>query len=786
MKKINRRGFTLIELLAAIVILGIIVALSIPQISNLVDSNDEKKYETYEDAIETSAKLYTDAYTEDMFGSNESGCYDIPYDDLSNKKLVKDININDVTCAGGADKKTFVRVYKSGEHYNYKVSMYCTTKDGGTVQYENNIQSVDGICDGTQVDDEGPIITLTLESGKSLDGWMTGAGEKVNIVVHDEYGLLENIKLKYAWSTSSTQSGVAASEWKTKSFGNERYKVSVDFKTSVPENINDDLYLHVVPEMVRDANGNYTTESKLFGPFRLDNTDPTCEINLSTQPTGLNDWYVVKPTVTMVVNDEHGTIKNYGMTTKKNPSTSDYEKILSKVQGDTSSVTWSGFVVDEAGNKTTCKTSSFKVDTTKPTTPKGGSISLPGSTKEVELGKVKDSTDATSGFKEYRYYVKNDAIAPANSDSGFKTSHKFTRDCGKSYYAYAIAIDNAGNRSDVYTIGNKSDGVDEYSAWGTCTKSCGTGTQTRTNTCALVTTGFEQNCNTQTCCTQDTIIYKDGTTCAGACGTGTKNRLAYSSYDDSIRCESFDTASGGSSCDTGKACCTESTVKYKDGSSCVGVCGSGTYNKLAYSTYASDYSIRCESFDTASGGSSCDTGKTCCTSSTIKYKDGSKCYGTCGTGTKNRLAYSTYAQDYSIRCESFDEASGGSSCDTGKSCCTPSTTNGNWSSCSCSAGNCTKTRTVTTVTCSGNTATTSTKTESEACTAPSHTHTYNARGEIKNYLGYEWSCSCGRQHSYGYYIYCSYCGAKATKSPTLVCSISPYGPAQGWTVLPGK
>ena len=42
MKK--KRGFTLIELLVAIVILGIIILLSIPQISNLIDSNNDAKF----------------------------------------------------------------------------------------------------------------------------------------------------------------------------------------------------------------------------------------------------------------------------------------------------------------------------------------------------------------------------------------------------------------------------------------------------------------------------------------------------------------------------------------------------------------------------------------------------------------------------------------------------------------------------------------------------------------------------------------------------------------------
>ena len=136
----NRKGFTLIELLVAIVILGIIVVMSIPQISNLIDSNSDRKFEVYEETIRTSGKLYTDSYNQDMFGNNTSGCYDIEYSKMVDKKLIKDVNINNATCDGGSQKKTFVRVYKSGDIYRYKVSILCTDKNNrSTVLYSNTI-----------------------------------------------------------------------------------------------------------------------------------------------------------------------------------------------------------------------------------------------------------------------------------------------------------------------------------------------------------------------------------------------------------------------------------------------------------------------------------------------------------------------------------------------------------------------------------------------------------------------------------------------------------------------
>ena len=86
----KKRGFTLIELLVAIVILAIIIVLSIPQISNLINSNNDARFKAYEKTVLTSGKLYVDSYTEDIFGNNESGCYDVGYFDMEDKNLIKE------------------------------------------------------------------------------------------------------------------------------------------------------------------------------------------------------------------------------------------------------------------------------------------------------------------------------------------------------------------------------------------------------------------------------------------------------------------------------------------------------------------------------------------------------------------------------------------------------------------------------------------------------------------------------------------------------------------------
>ena len=133
MKKDNKKyGFTLTELLVSIVILGIITALAIPLISAIQANNKDRKYDTYLDNLEYSAKLYVDAYAEDIFKHEESGCAYIKYSDLKDKMLLKDIEIDNLSCA---TEDTYVKVVKVGDIIYYTPTIGCGVKnDSGVVE----------------------------------------------------------------------------------------------------------------------------------------------------------------------------------------------------------------------------------------------------------------------------------------------------------------------------------------------------------------------------------------------------------------------------------------------------------------------------------------------------------------------------------------------------------------------------------------------------------------------------------------------------------------------------
>lgn len=329
---------------------------------------------------------------------------------------------------------------------------------------------------------------------------------------------------------------------------------------------------------------------------------PTC--SLTVQGSRYNGWYNTPPTITINTSPGYSEITDYIITTNPAPNLNsiNYDNVKTKTsQSNTTGTTWYGYAKDAMGNVAQCSTH-IKVDTTPPTTPSGGSISVSGSNPTATLGAVSGSNDGTgSGNIQYRYLVqKNTTNVPDKNSGLFTTSQTFTRACGTTYYAYAVAVDEAGNKSNVYQIGTASDARDEYVNFSECSKVCGGGTQSAQSECPLITTTRTVSCNTIDCCSS---TYQSGRythNCTKSCGVGTQDVYAYlySNYNgQSCGSVKVDTQY----CNTHDCC---DLVYYQDGTicSCSDSSTTGTYNRLAYSTYDG---TRCASRDQASGGDSC-------------------------------------------------------------------------------------------------------------------------------------------------------------------------------------
>ena len=230
---------------------------------------------------------------------------------------------------------------------------------------------------------------------------------------------------------------------------------------------------------IRDVAGN--TTSCTVNKY-LDKTKPTCG-GITGQSTS---WTKDNRTISVKCSDNLS-----GCTKSSFSTTFDYS-------AKTDTIT----IKDSASNTRSCTVNVY-VDKTAPSAPTSGSIgSVSGSSKNASIKTAASgSKDDHSGVKRYLYMVTNSDSKPSKDSTKFTTSKAFTRSCGTSYYAWAIAEDKVGNRSAVKSLGSTKDGANKYSGWSGCSAKCPTtsGKQTRTNSCALVTSDLSKNCTIECC-----------------------------------------------------------------------------------------------------------------------------------------------------------------------------------------------------------------------------------------------------------------------------------------------
>jgi len=291
----NDNGFTLIELLATIVILGIITAMSFPVLRKISEDSMNKKLKTYANSVESSAKLYIDSYSEDLFGRDKSGIVCLTYDELKSKSLIKDISDNDISCNSN---KTIVQVTKLGDAYTYDVQLGCTNSKNSdesnliifpknsnlkcetsstTLKYDLNVSP----GKYTDNDKNRSAVTVTLSSD-------TGINNKYN-------------EIYYSWTLNPNNGNdtwnklnfdiPSADQQKKDLILNKISEVVVKKQLILPEKTGK-WYLKIEVRSLQNAAGdNLLTEkqNKQYGPYTIDRDKPTINgVTISSKDSSYN------------------------------------------------------------------------------------------------------------------------------------------------------------------------------------------------------------------------------------------------------------------------------------------------------------------------------------------------------------------------------------------------------------------------------------------------------------------------------------------------------------------
>lgn len=507
--KNNRQGFTLVELIVVIAIMGVILILALPQVTQIQSANKTKKYATYKDSFTAAAKIYVDNHKVDLFGNKETGCVTITYDDLKRDNLIKDFSEKGVNC--NYNDATKIDVTKNYDQYYYATDITCT-KDGKQVYQKKDSSDAGAVtcnakdssssitpgsdcipgekgcsnpegCDSSgkcpDSEETPPDIRVTPTSSKQK--WYTSANIvknlKLQFYVYDSDGLNKNISIQWTWKNKWTN----ATSTYSHNFKNKASKTTTKVTLSVPE------------KKIPKATGRYS-------------------VVLSPKSTSTS--YGVQDFLGNVRYTSSGTYEEYwidNVAPKMNPAIKSSD---SKFQSLNTKITLSAS--DDVG-----------VD------------QMYISNKEYETGgKWQSYKDSFDWKLDGKYDGKERTIYITIKDlAGNKTNKKIT------YTVYQSCKEKV-NDGDWYDIT-------------TCSASCGDGKKTQEikqkdkylgDSCG-VKQQSDVKCKLHDCCGSGNVKYTDGSNCTVSCGGGTLNRIATSKWNGQA-CPNDNKNDGGSACNT--------------------------------------------------------------------------------------------------------------------------------------------------------------------------------------------------------------------------------------------
>ncbi len=253
--------------------------------------------------------------------------------------------------------------------------------------------------------------------------------------------------------------------------------------------------------------------------------------------------------------------------------------------------------------------------------------------------------------------------------------------------------------------------------WGSCSASCGTGSTTRSVSCrsdsgatvadvycgATIKPATTESCEADAGCVTYGWVAGTWSSCSASCGTGTMTRSVTCASSTGVAvsdafCGATARPTSSNSCDAGQACTTHGWVVGNWGT-CSASCGTGTISRAVTcqdTTGAVVADVFCGATTKPSTLDSCE-GQGGCTTFAWFVGDWGSCSASCGTGSMSRAVTcrsSTGATVSDASCAASAKPATFESCEADWGCVTYAWAASDWSTCSATCGVGTQTRSV--------------------------------------------------------------------------------------------
>ena len=129
MKKFNRKAFTLIEMLVVVIVLGVILAIAIPSVRNLINQNRNRKYQVHMSIVEEKTKLFIDRYHGEL-ESSSANCFQIDYQDLLDQDFITE---QDVYCRGS------IIIRKNSDDFEAEYYLSCVDQNDDSLHESSSV-----------------------------------------------------------------------------------------------------------------------------------------------------------------------------------------------------------------------------------------------------------------------------------------------------------------------------------------------------------------------------------------------------------------------------------------------------------------------------------------------------------------------------------------------------------------------------------------------------------------------------------------------------------------------